>query len=423
MKLIMVLYELKKVLNKRTSQILLVFMVLCVVWSCRSAIYSVEWINADGSIEVGRGAAKKLQTAQQEWAGTLDESMLRKALDEVKRLDAMPEALSKNFMENRIAQSRQQGIQEIRTLLNLSFAEGFQNYNDRIASMVSSEALPDFYPNRINTLKDWLYGKDEENLYVESLYSETEKQFLINRYSALGTPFIIEYSQGWVQVMRYASTVLQLGMILLGLLLAGIFSDEFQWKTDTVYFSSVHGRGKGTTAKLITGFLLITVVFLLSMGTYSLIVLGSLGFGGGSCPIQVQMRYWKSMYNLTFRQAYILILCMGYAGELFFGFLVMLISSKMRSPHLAVMIPPLAILLPNFLKVILQNIDSAFVGKLLGLLPNQMLNGTMVLSMLDVYSFGNKVLTPISLMLPLYTLFFLLLAYLCYREAKRKQIT
>lgn len=423
MKLIMVLYELKKILSKRTNQILLIFMALCVAWCCRSAIYSVEWINADGSVEVGSGAAEKLQTAQKEWAGMLDESMLRKALDEVKRLDAMPEALSKNFMENRIARSQRQGVQEIRTLLNLSFTEEYQNYDDRIASMISPEALPDFYPNRINTLKDWLYGKSEENTYAENFYSETEKQFLINRYSALATPFIIEYSQGWVQVMRYASTVLQLGIILLGLLLAGIFSDEFQWKTDTVYFSSIHGRGKGTTAKLIAGFLLITVAFLLSMGAYSLVVLGSLGFGGGSCPIQIQMRYWKSMYNLTFWQAYMLILCMGYVGELFFGFLVMIISSKMRSPHLAAMIPPLAILLPNFLKIILQNIDSAFVGKILGLLPDQMLNGTMVLSMLDVYSFGNKVLTQISLMIPLYTLFFLLLAYLCYREGKRKQIT
>lgn len=417
MMIIMVLYELKKVLKKKSNQIMLVFIALLVVWFGRSAVCSVEWINADGIVEVGKEAADKLRVVQKEWAGTLDESMLGKAVYEIKRLDTMPEALSKNYLENRIAQSWRQGIQEIRTLLNLSFTEDFQYYDDRVASTVNPERIQDFYPNRVNILKDWLYNGN-----AKDYYSEPEKQFIINRYSTLETPFTIDYCQGWVQVMRRANTVLQLGAILLGLMLAGIFADEFQWKTDTVFFSSACGRGRGTKAKLIAGFLLTTAVFLIIMGTYSLIVLGSLGVDGAACPIQIQMQFWKSMYNLSFGQAYFLILCMGYIGYLFFGFLVMMTSIKTKSPLFAVMLPPLSILLPSLFQIILQNVNSPIVGKLLGLLPDQMLNGTMVLSMLNVYSFGCKVLPSIHLMISLYTLLFLLVTYLCYQEGQRKQV-
>ena len=47
---------------------------------------------------------------------------LEDALKEIKKLDAMPEYLSSNYTDNRIAQGQRQGIQEIRNLLNLSFA-------------------------------------------------------------------------------------------------------------------------------------------------------------------------------------------------------------------------------------------------------------------------------------------------------------
>lgn len=406
---LMVYYEVKKVLSKKSSKLLLIIIVLSVAWSCHAAIYSVEWIDPSGNVELGYMAAGKLRAAQKEWAGTLDESLLHRALAEVKRLDNMPEYLSKNHTENRIAQGWRQGVQEIRQLLNLSFSNDFQNFDDRIAHTLSSDDLSDFYPNRIKLLRMWLYGN------TNNFLTEREKQFLVDQYSTLATPFLIDYSQGWVQVMEHADTVMYLGIILLGLLLAGIFSDEFLWKTDAVYFSSAYGRSDGTKAKLITGFLLITVVFSLSMGIYSLVVLGSLGFDGAFCPIQINVRYWKSMYNMNFLQAYLLILCMGYVGYLFFGFLVMLVSAQNRSSMLAVMCPPLAILLPSFLQFILSNINSSLLLKMLGLLPEKMLNGAQVIRMLNIYSLGTRVLPSVFLLLPMYIGVSLMMVYMCYQ--------
>lgn len=62
-----------------------------------------------------------------------------------------------------------------------------------------------------------------------------------------------------------------------------------------------------------------------------------LGADGANCPIQLDL--WRSAYNVTFFQAYILIVAGGYVGTLFAAIISMIVSAAFRSTATAVIIP------------------------------------------------------------------------------------
>ena len=127
---------------------------------------------------------------------------------------------------------------------------------------------------------------------------------------------------------------------------------------------------------------------------------------------------WKSFYHLKLWQAWCLTCLGGYIGNLFFAFLTMWVSAKTRSSMFAATVPFLLIFLPNFL----DNLGNDRVSKLLGLLPDQLLQLDQALRYFNVYEIFGKVFSAISLLLPTFTALTLLLAPIIYREFCRKQI-
>lgn len=72
---------------------------------------------------------------------------------------------------------------------------------------------------------------------------------------------------------------------------------------------------------------------------YSLVVLGCLGSQGGNVMIQTGFWHWKSFYNITYMQLYLLTVVAGYIGTVFCLFLSMLVSAKTHTAVVAVTIP------------------------------------------------------------------------------------
>lgn len=79
---------------------------------------------------------------------------------------------------------------------------------------------------------------------------------------------------------------------------SGIFSDEFQTKTDSIFFSSKLGRNKGVLSKMGAGMMIVSVFYIIFVVLYTAIVLFVLGADGANCPIQLDL--WRSVYNVTF---------------------------------------------------------------------------------------------------------------------------
>lgn len=126
-------------------------------------------MNESGDSEKGLEAVSELRAAQKQWAGYLDEEKIRKVIEENQRIQNTPEALSQNVRESNIAYSWGQGIKEIRSLLNCSYADGFREYDYYKADSLTGEDAADFYQNRITLLKAWLLEEAKDQ------FSDKEK--------------------------------------------------------------------------------------------------------------------------------------------------------------------------------------------------------------------------------------------------------
>ena len=407
-------FEWKKVVTKRANQIILILLAVLVAYSCSRAVRQVEWIDGSGNAVNGHAAAVKLRREKEQWTGVLDQTMLEKALAHLREIySTTPQDLQQGE-NNWPLRSRLQGIQDIAELLGLAFADTYDTFEEMVEKL-QPEDLSRFYEKRVEALSVQFF---EEGNWGYANYNENEKQYIVEQYQSARTPFSVGYQEGWVQVTEQLPSLMKYAMILLSFLLAGIFSDEFSWKTDAVYYNTYYGRTKSTIAKLWIGFLVITVMYWLCVGVFSLVVLGSLGTEGAEQILQSDASYWSTRYNMTFLQYYVLTVGAGYCGFLFVGFLVMWISAKTRSPILAVLIPSLLLLIPMFL----HEIYSLFLRKVIGLLPHWLLDIPQAMHYVYLYQVGGQVTSLISIILPLYSCLTLLLVFLCYREYRYKQI-
>lgn len=405
-------YELKKVFAKTSNRIALLLLLMILVVTCYFAM-GVSWVDENGDTRRGPAAVAQLRAMQKEWAGYLDEETIRQVIRENQRIKSMPEAKSNNLRDSNITYGRGQGIMEIRNLLNNSFANGFREYDYYRADSLTPEDAPDFYINRIRLLQEWLTEEAQDQ------FSEAEKEFLINRYNSLETPLYYDYVKGWTQLFEYSPTVVMITMLVLGYLVAGIFSNEFTWKSDAIFYASFYGRDRAVRAKLKAGFCLVTGIYFAVFMLYSGIVLAYLGADGWNMAVQAEGSGWKCFYHITIWQKYLLIAVGGYIGCLFISFLCMLVSAGTRSAVVAVMLPFVLIFLPSFL----SNIYSPVVQKIIGLLPDQLLQTGTALSFFNLYPILGKILGAVPIMLVLYTLLTVVQWPLIYREYRHKQIS
>ena len=414
---VMVRYELKKIFGSFGGKVTLVLYAAVVVLSCWLAAagelnVGSEWVNEQGSHETGPAAVKKMQAARAEWTGWLNQDMLTRAVQENARINATPEAKSNDTHQNNIAFGWKQGFDPIRELINRSYSPGFRRYDYYTADGITAIDEHTFYSNRVKLVREWLNDKSDVG---ESTFTQQEKDYIISQYESLQTPFYMEYHDGWYQLLEKGTLIPMLGILILSFALSGIFSGEFKWKADALYFSTTYGRTKGTSAKIKAGLLLITLLYWAGILVYSLFTLTYLGFGGGNTVIQV--RLWKSLYNITMRQAWVLAVSCGYIGNLFLGILTMLISAKTKSAAVAVSMPFIVIFIP----VILQGTVDA-LSTFASFMPSTLLEFYQHLSTFDLVTVFGKVFRVADLCIPLYGLLTLILIPILYREYRTKQI-
>lgn len=414
----MLRYELKKMLGTFGGKLALVLYVVVIAFSCWLAVsgflnYGTEWVNEEGQQENGLTAVHKRQEAQNKWEGYVNQEMLTKVIQENARINATPEAQSSNVRKRDIAFGWKQGFDPIRELINHFCAPNFRSYDYYRADGISGISEDTFYANRIKLLKDWLNDQSDVGY---SRYSEAEKQYLISQYENLETPFYFDYFDGWYQLLEGSVYIPSMGILIFGFLLAGIFANEFKWKTDAIYFSTVHGRTRATSDKIKAGLLLVSVLYWAAMLVYSIFTLGYLGFEGGNCVIQ--FRVWKSPYNITMWQAWILCLMGGYVGNLFLSVLTMYISAKTKSSVIAVITPFVCLFIPSFLQGIADWLDVA-----VSMLPDSLLLFYQNLGTFDLITIFGKVFRALDVCLPLYALLTMILVPVIYQEFRKKQVT
>lgn len=408
----MLKFEIKKVLSKPANKIALLILAAVLFVVCYLAIEKVVYVDENGNSTYGITAARNLRKVKNQYAGYLTEDVFAEVIVKNAEINASDEYLSKDYTENNKAYAKKQGFSDIRAILNMAFTS-FQEYDYyRIDSVTADEAART-YENRISNLTEWL-NSDE----ITDTFSEEKKNFLITNYKKLKTPLYYEYSDGWKTFLEYAPMITMLTVLILGFLVSGIFSDEFRLRADSVFFSSEAGRNKAVVSKIGAGFLIVTVTYWGIMLLYSAVVLGVLGTDGADCAIQTaDYGDWKSFYNITYFQDYLLTMLGGYLGSLFILTLSMFISAKSHSTVLTVTIPFILLFIPSYLS------NFSILSKVLGLLPDQLLQLGQAVKLFNLYQIGGTVIGGIPIIIILYFVLYcglLPILYHVYRKTELK---
>ena len=403
-------FELKKIFSKPVNKIVFIILAISLCVVSYFTIGYADYVDENGEKSTGIAAASALREAKNEWAGYITDDVLRKVLEENALIINSEEYLSTDVIENNKAYSKRQGFSDIREMINWAFG-GFQDYNYYRADSVTQEEISSFYSRRTDNLIAWL-NSDEQ----ESRYSEQERQFLITQYEKLETPFYYEYADGWTALLEYTPTIIMLVVLITGFLVSGVFSDEIQLKADSIFFSSRLGRNKAVGAKIKAGFIVVTFVYWIMILLYSGIVLAVLGTGGANCAIQNGFVNWKSFYNITYLQDYLLTVLGGYLGNLFILFLSMLASAKTYSKALAVTIPFILLFIPSFLSGI------SVLSEGLGLLPDQLLQVCTAIKTFNLYQIGTKIVGAVPIIFVMYFVLFCILLPVLYQVYRKTEI-
>lgn len=411
-------YELKKVFSQRINQIAAVLLAaltaFCIWLGMTSVSYSVvDNTLPDGARHLsGAVAAARLREDAIPYCGAFTEDVLRQVISDNQAVQSLPEAQSDSIPDKNYIYMLTQGYRDIRSLVAGLYV-GFQDYDYYTLDHLQPEDADRLYTLRTQNLMTWL---DSEDINL----SPVKQQFLIDRYNALETPMTYHPYNGWESISEYAPTLLMVMTFLIGFLVAGIFAREKQHKADAIFYSTYHGRKKAVWAKVKAGLVITNGAFWTCTLVYSGVLLLLLSASGWDTPIQFQNR--KSFYNITMLQRYLLMVLGGWVSVNFISLLCMLVSAKTNSSMVSVSIP-FAIM---FAPVVLSGIhaaDGTLIANLISLLPDQLLQVSVVLNRFNLYNLFGNICGSIHILPWLYLIFSLLLIPAIYRVYRKKQVT
>lgn len=402
----MLKFELKKIFSKPVNKIMLILLLVIVLVGSFLAIRDVKYVTEDGrDVYSGISAAHQLKSEKGKWEGAVTEDVLKNVVNENQLINASGDVESDmNF-------SKKQGIYDLTLMLSRAFSYPGE-FDYYMADSLSPEKAATLYDQRIPALKTYLNsGKEGE-------FSPEEKSYLVSRYEKFEAPLNYSYMEGWKALMNsgagYLNTLIIITVVIMGFLVAGIFSDEFQLKADSIFFSTKLGRNKAVRAKIMAGFLTITIIYWSVMLLFSGLILGTLGFSGADCMIQIEE--WWSMYNITWLQEWLIVMSGGYIGGLFILTLAMLISAKCHSTVVAITIPFALSCAPMFLGRV------SILTQIMNLFPDMLLRFNVYISDFILYNIGGNVTGVYGILFPLYIILFIMLIPTLYQVYKRAEV-
>lgn len=372
-------YELKKLLNKRLNRILLAAaLLLAVVFSC-FAVRSFIFLDSNGDGHSGFFAARSIVADKNQWKGELT-----------------PEKFSESIRQSR---HDWQSTSDITYLASAMLVGEFHDYDDQDYSyQAKPEQVASIYDAYLNNLRKICseYGKSSE-----------KKKFLERKYGKIHTPFNYEAFDSWETMFLYVTTYGIVLVLIIGFLTAGIFSEEFQYRTDSVFFSTRYGRGKAIHTKIQVGLITATLVYAVDISVLSAICFGIMGISGASASYLLSKPY--TLYHVSFGQMYAIVVLGGYVASLLSASVSMLISSKTKTMSVAVCIPFVLFCV------------SPFIGRVMPfhtfftLTPDQLTNIMNCAKIPDIYQIGSFVFRQIPFLIIFYGLISILMLPLVYQ--------
>ncbi len=402
-------YEFLKILRKKSTLIVMAASLLITAFFFGLPVLQFQTYNQDGVLQ-GLADIQYEKEQYTEISVPLTNEYVTKTIREVQELFEDPENVGYDGNEQFLIEDAYwNGIAPRESLLDLIAG----NYADPNVSAGYS-ALPDldvsdgtdFYQARQDKIEKILNDSSKE-------LSEAEKDYWRNLNSKVEEPFQYGYYEGW-EVIISAFELLMFAVLAVCIVIASVFSGEYQAGTDAVLLSGKYGKTKLTTAKILAalffGVLAFTLHVLLAFG----LPLAAFGTDGWNLPLQINGT--TVPYPLTFLEGTLINLGVIYLVLLAMIGVTLFLSARMKSPYLVLTVVVPVLFVPMFLS---PNGTSGIYNLLVFLTPYKSLvpNFGSYLS----YQFGPVVLDAFAVRTVLYAVLALILLPLAGRGFRRHQ--
>lgn len=403
--------EFLKILRKKSTLIVMVASLLVTAFLFGLPIIQFQTYNQSGVIKGFKGIAYEKEQYST-ISVPLTNEYIAETIREVQELFKNPDNVGYDGNEQfLIGNAYWSSIAPRERLLNM-IASTYANpgesvgYNKLPDLDISNST--DFYQARKDKIETLLNTPSRE-------LSEEQKEYWQDMNTNLKKPFQYGYYEGWATIIS-SFELLIFPLLAICIVLAPVFSGEYQAGTDAVILSAKYGKTKLPTAKIIAALLFGLLAFTLHIVVASGIPLAAFGMVGWNLPLQIAGT--TVPYPFTFLQATLISLGVVYLILIAMIGLTLLLSAKMKSPYIVLTVLVPILFIPLFLS---PNGTTGIYNQILFLLPYR---ATMPeVSKYISYQLGSFVLDAFSVRAILYAVLAVIMLPLARLEFKKHQVS
>lgn len=339
-------YEFIKIAHKRLNTIV-VFVSLCLTLLLFALpVKNYIALELDGSQVKGVAAIQLDREYARELAGTLTEERVTKDIREYQALFANPDNVVKDGDKIRLTDELYARYvlphYSYLKMIDEAFVEPLTT--DTGLTYIRDMRLKDsaeFYAARAEKVK-----KNLAVDYSDWTYSDQEKDFWDAKNSKIETPYEYGYHAGWKSLFQ-CFELLMIPIIAICICVAPVFAGEYQTGADSVILSTRYGKSKLIKAKILATFLFALIVFSINILLAVGIQLAAFGIDGWNLPLQILNV--TVPYNVSMLEAAIVCIVTLYLVLTGMVAFTLLLSAKLKTSFVVLVIDILVILLPVFI--------------------------------------------------------------------------
>ena len=406
----LVKYEFLKILRKKSTLIVMAASLILTGFLFGLPIMQFQTYNQDGVIKGADGIAyEKGQYA--DLSVPLSEEYVAETIREVQGLFENPDNIGYDGNEQfLIGDAYWNGVAPREKLLNL-IANTYSKPNE----ILGYNNFPDLDINGGASFYQTMERKIQNLLNNPSRkLSNEQKEYWGSMAEKVDTPLQYGYYEGW-EVIISSFELLMFALLAICIVVAPVFSGEYQEGTDAVILSAKYGKTKLTTAKITASLLFGTAAFILHVVVACGLPLAAFGADGWNLPLQIANT--AIPYPLTFLQAVLINIGIIYLVLLAMVGLTLLLSAQMKSPYLVLIILVPILFIPMFLT---PNGTTGAYNLTLFLLPSRV--AMPEFSKYISYQFGSLVLDTLTRRAILYVFLTVIMLPLARLGFKKHQV-
>ncbi len=338
----LVKYEFLKILRKKSTLIVMAVSLILTGFLFGLPIIQYQTYNQAGVIKGTEGIAyEKEQYA--DLSVPLSEEYIAETIRDVQELFVNPDNIGYDGNEQfLIGDAYWNGVAPREKLLNL-IANAYSKPNE----ILGYNNLPDLDIKDAAFFYQTMEGKIQTLLNNPSRkLSDEQKEYWDSMAGKVDTPLQYGYYEGW-EVIISSFELLMFALLAVCIVVAPVFSGEYQAGTDAVILSAKYGKTKLTTAKIAASLLFGTAAFILHIVVACGLPLAAFGADGWNLPLQIANT--TIPYPLTFLQAALINIGIIYLVLLAMVGLTLLLSAQLKSPYLVLIILVPILFIPMFL--------------------------------------------------------------------------